>query len=43
MQIAGRMYVKVPDDGIYTYMYEVESIGWITADDGKKYLEFVFN
>jgi hypothetical protein len=43
MQISGRTYVKVPDDGIYTYMYEVESLGWITADDGKKYLEFVFN
>ena len=43
MQIAGRTYVKVPDDGIYTYMYEVESLGWITADDGKKYLEFIFN
>ncbi|RNI33573.1 hypothetical protein EFY79_18295 [Hanamia caeni] len=43
MQIGGRTYVKVPDDGIYTYMYEVESLDWITADDGKKYLEFVFN
>lgn len=43
MQISGRTYVKVPDDGIYTYMYEVESLGWITADHGKKYLEFVFN
>lgn len=42
MKIAGRDYVKVPDDGIYTYMYEVESFGWITADDGKKYLEFIF-
>ncbi len=43
MQIAGRTYVEVPDDGIYTYMYDVESLGWIVADDGKKYLEFVFN
>jgi len=43
MQINGRKYVKVPDDGIYTYMYEVESFGWITGDDGKKYLEFIFN
>jgi len=43
MQIGGRKYVKVPDDGIYTYMYDVESFGWIKGDDGKKYLEFIFN
>lgn len=43
MHIGGRKYVKVPDDGIYTYMYEVESFGWITGNDGEKYLEFIFN
>lgn len=43
IKIAGRSYVKVPDDGIYTYMNQVESFGWIIADDGKKYLEFIFN
>lgn len=42
MLIGGKTYVKVPDDGIYTYMYEVQSHGWITGDDGKKYLEFIF-
>lgn len=40
MRIGGRTYVAVPDDGIYTYMYDVESVGWVIADDGKKYLEF---
>ena len=39
----GRTYLAVPDDGIYTYMYEVASVGWVFADDGKKYLEFVIN
>jgi|SRR5665647_1159111 len=42
MQIGGRTYVEVPDDGIYTYMYDVESLGWITADNGKIYLEFIY-
>lgn len=42
MVINDKTYVMVPDDGIYTYMYEVRSTGWITANNGKTYLEFVF-
>lgn len=43
MEINNRTYVMVPDDGIYTYMYEVRSTGWITANNGKTYLEFIFD
>lgn len=42
MQIKGKTYVEVPDNGIYTYMYNVHSVGWIYHEKGKKYLEFVF-
>ncbi len=43
MYINGKIYVKVPDNGIYTYMYHVESVGWITNDKGEKFLEFIFH
>ncbi|RYY46941.1 MAG: hypothetical protein EOO06_13445 [Chitinophagaceae bacterium] len=33
-------YVLVPDNGIYTHMYNVDSIGWIKDRSGKKWLEF---
>lgn len=42
MVINGRKYVQVPDDGIYTYMYQVEAAGWVTGEKGEKFLEFVF-
>lgn len=43
MRLNNKRYVRVPDDGIYTYMYNVESQGWICDDKGNKYLEFVYN
>ncbi|TCZ67052.1 HIRAN domain-containing protein [Flaviaesturariibacter aridisoli] len=36
----GGDYVLVPDNGIYTHMYHVDSIGWIKDRSGKKWLEF---
>lgn len=42
MVLNGRKYVQVPDDGIYTYMYQVEVSGWVTSEKGEKFLEFVF-
>lgn len=38
----GRPYVKLSTDDIYTYMYNVNPLEWITADDGKKYILFDF-
>lgn len=38
--IAGRRYLHVPDNGIYTYMYNVDAIDWITDGQGKQWLEF---
>jgi hypothetical protein len=43
MTINNKRYLKVPDDGIYTYMYNVESKGWIKNEKGEEFLEFVFN
>lgn len=43
MVINNRRYLLVPDDGIYQYMYNVDSKGWITNEEGKEFLEFVFN
>gem|GEM_PF-6601739 len=42
MEINGRNYLKVPDDGIYTYVYNVQSAGGTTNSKGEKYLEFIF-
>lgn len=37
---AGR-YVQVPNDGIYTYMYEIsERIEWVKDTKGERYMEF---
>lgn len=43
MSIAGKRFLKVPDDGIYTYMYNVEATQWLVDEDDKKWLEFIFN
>lgn len=42
MQINGKIFVKVPDDGIYTYMYNVHAAEWIMNEKGEKFLEFIF-
>lgn len=36
----GRHYTQVSTDDIYTFLYQVNPLEWITADDGKKYLLF---
>lgn len=38
----GKPYTQVYDDGIYTYLYNVNPVKWVTADDGKPYLLFEF-
>lgn len=43
LQINGKTYLEVPDDGIYSYVYNVESAGWLYDEKGNKYLEFIFN
>jgi hypothetical protein len=43
LEINGRYYVKVPDNGIYTYLYNVEAKGWIETGKGERLLEFIFN
>lgn len=40
VDIEGGRFVHVPDDGIYTYMYNVDSIGWVTDKKGKRWLQF---
>ncbi len=40
VDIEGGNFVQVPNDGIYTYMYNVDSIGWVTDKKGKRWLEF---
>lgn len=35
-------YTHVPTDDIYTFMYNVNPLEWINADDGKKYILFEF-
>ncbi|HMO62604.1 MAG TPA: HIRAN domain-containing protein [Ferruginibacter sp.] len=38
----GRRYTHIPTDDIYTYMYNVNPVQWITADNGEEYLLFEF-
>lgn len=38
----GRPFVHVFTDDIYTYMYNVNPVEWVSADDGKKYILFEF-
>ena len=40
INIAGGNFVQVPDDGIYTHMYNVDSIGWVKDVQGKRWLQF---
>lgn len=42
LYVNGEPYALVKDDGIYTYMYNVEATQWTKADDGNTYLEFEF-
>ena len=41
----GKPHAHVPTDDIYTYMYNVNPVKWVTADDGNKYIliEFIEN
>lgn len=38
----GRPHAHVYTDDIYTYMYNVNPVEWVTADDGEKYILFEF-
>ncbi len=38
----GKAYTHVPTDDIYTYMYNVNPIEWVTADNGQEYILFEF-
>lgn len=42
MMINNKRYLLVPDDGIYQYMYNVDSKGWLANAEGDEFLEFVF-
>jgi hypothetical protein len=38
----GRPHAHVPTDDIYTYMYNVNPVEWITADNEQEYILFEF-
>jgi hypothetical protein len=38
----GKPYMHMPTDDIYTYMYNVNPVEWVTADNGQKYILFEF-
>lgn len=38
----GKPHVHVYTDDIYAYMYHVNPVKWVTADDGKKYILFEY-
>lgn len=38
----GKKYVNVSTDDIYFYMYNVNPIKWVKADDGERYILFEF-
>ncbi len=40
VDIEGGRFVHVKTDGIYHYMYNVDSIGWVQDKSGKRWLEF---
>lgn len=43
MHINNKTYLRVPDDGIYTYMYNVQEKGWVENSMGEKFLEFEYS
>lgn len=38
----GKPHAHVPTDDIYTYMYNVNPVEWVTADNGEDYILFEF-
>lgn len=38
----GKVYTHMPTDDIFTYMYNVNPLEWVTADNGQKYILFEF-